>query len=223
MELATTPLVCDRYHHFYHYQASAYYLWLAETLNFLGEYFAADEAFTKAIFQDHRNKEAKDRKGVRSEVFRPIFYNEHPLSDAVFCESVGRLTGVATALHDTALKHYLAQDFETALNALVTCEQENGFFLKGKCWIAMGEYEQAKIALQEAVRLSHIQHDNYHQQAAAAHIERGTLFLKQNALDLAIADFSKALDLHKNNPLALELRAKTYNLKGKAIDIFINN
>ena len=58
-------LPCDRYHHHYHYQASAQYLWLAETLRALGRTEYALAAYDKAIFQDHLNQEAINGKTIK--------------------------------------------------------------------------------------------------------------------------------------------------------------
>src|ERR1700753_3853410 len=52
---ASSPLACDAYHHYYHYQSSAQYLWLATTLRVLGRTNEAIVAYNNAIFQDHFN------------------------------------------------------------------------------------------------------------------------------------------------------------------------
>ncbi len=69
-------------------------------------------------------------------------------------------------------------------------------------------------AFGEAVRVFAARHDRYHRHASDMHLRRGLYFLRAGETDLAIADFSKALDLHRHNVEALRERAGAYRLKG---------
>jgi len=53
-----SALPCDGYHHYYHYQSSAQYLWLGRALQLLGKYEDAAKSYKNSIFQDHFNAEA---------------------------------------------------------------------------------------------------------------------------------------------------------------------
>jgi Tfp pilus assembly protein PilF len=71
--------------------------------------------------------------------------------------------------------------------------------------------------LREAVRASHLAHDAYHRRASDAHLARGQQFLAAGEVELAIQDFTKALDLHRGNKVALAARASAYRLKGSEL------
>lgn len=212
--LATTALPCDSYHHYYHYQASAQYLWLAQALVATGRLEEAEHAYEKAIFQDHFNNEALAKN--KGSAYIPS-YGKHPNFDAVFCASVGQPTSPFTALHDEAAEAYLAGYYEHALTLLAeSTEHSNSFFLAGKCLFMLGEYENAISALCEALRLSHIAHDEYHLFASEQHRLRGEQFFSAGEMELAISDFTKALDLDKTNKGARKARAAAYRAKGNS-------
>jgi tetratricopeptide (TPR) repeat protein len=113
--------------------------------------------------------------------------------------ALGNLTE-AMALFDTAI----------ALNA----HHSNSFFARGKCYFLLDDFEKARVDFMEAIRLSHQKHDSYHRAASEEHLQRGRGFLKLGKLDLAINDFTKALDLHRKNKDALAARAQAYRAKG---------
>jgi tetratricopeptide (TPR) repeat protein len=221
-------LPCDAWHHHYHYQASAQYLWWGEVLLALG-HPEAHSAFTKAVFQDHSNPEAIRRKaGDRSAPHAPT-YASHPASDAAFCMSIDRPLTQASRLHDEAIGALAQQEYPAALALLeraITCDanHSNSHFARGKCFFLQylnapdtTYLAEADMALTEAIRLSHRDHDSYHRQASADHVARGALFLMQGNTDLAVADFSKALDLFAKNDEARRLRAQAYRAKGNLL------
>jgi Tfp pilus assembly protein PilF len=215
---ALSSLTCDHYHHYYHYQASAQYLWLAETLLALGHIEEAKTAYDKAIFQDHLNEEAIERKeDVASgswHVARAPAYDKHPTFDAEFCASIGKETGKATELHDKTIAE--------PGNALAYLEQaiaidpkhSNSYFARGRYWFAKQEYEKAREDFEEAVRVSHLHHEAYHRFASSEHLARAQKFLAGNECDLAITSCTKALDLHRDNREARKTRASAYRAKG---------
>jgi tetratricopeptide (TPR) repeat protein len=267
MQSPPGALPCDAWHHFYHYQASAQYLWLAETLSALGEGRDAQAAYERAVFQDHFNQEAlegrdtlralpppeRGRVGVgvdkgidagklkqetpsltrlrRSEAPASprrvlplsgggnIKYDRHPLMDSEFCVSIGQKEGPATVWHDNAVALMEVGGIAAAEDVLtqaisLDASHSNSFFARGRCRFLKGEYEAARDDFMEAVRLSHILHDSYHRAASDAHLARGRELLKEGSLDLAINDFTKALDLHRANEQALAARARAYRQKG---------
>lgn len=197
-------LLCDSYHHYYHYQASTQYLWLARICYLLGEPGEAERAIKKALFQDHFNEEAlaiKD-KGSADDIAHT--YSKHPLFDAQFCDAVGRKQVAATALHDAGVRAVLegnvpaaTQCFESAIAAAPM--HSNSHFWLGKCRLSLGDPLGAKRNLQEAISLSHIDHEAYHKAASGEHVKRARAFMACGELDLAINDFTKALDLDRTN------------------------
>jgi tetratricopeptide (TPR) repeat protein len=215
--LASLP--CDHFHHYYHYQSCAQYLWLAETCIALEAMDEALTAYEKALFQDHFCEEAK-KDVSRLTCHVPPIYDKHPLFDIAFCSSVGELPTDATALHDAGVHATLAGDIASALAALnkaITLEpgHSNSYFARGKCWFMQKAYAKARNDFAEAIHLSHIKHDAYHQLASDEHTKRAQLFLAAREADLAIADFSKALDLNRRNKNALAGRAAAYRSKGR--------
>lgn len=212
-------LSCDAYHHYYHYQSSAQYLWLATTLRVLGRTNDAIVAYNNAIFQDHFNQEALDgKKELLSEnSFSPFIpkYDKHPVTDAEFCKSIGELPNACTKLHDKAAAEYLAGKYAYILSIIPPDSfHSNSCFLLGKCWFHLQRYGKATDNFREAIRLSHMHHDRYHHHASTQHFLRGTTLFYGGDLDLAIADFTKALDLNRNNCEAKMARARAYKEKG---------
>jgi tetratricopeptide (TPR) repeat protein len=223
LQPATSALPCDAWHHHYHYQSSAQYLWLAETLAALEKPDGAVAAYDKAVFQDHLNvaaiegkKKVAGRKLQVADVLQhAASYAKHPLLDAEFCISTGGQPDESTPFHDKAAGYYLAGDYMRALAILpVDILHGNSRFLRGKCWFRLKEYEKACEDLSEAVRLSHLRHDAYHRFASRQHFLRGERFLNEGGIDLAIAGFTRALDLHGGNKDARKARAAAYYAKG---------
>lgn len=219
MQVASSPLSCDAYHHYYHYQSSAQYLWLAETLRILGKTNEAIVAYNNAIFQDHFNQEALDgKKQLLAEKSFPLCvprYDKHPVMDAEFCASIGELPNAGTKSHDKAAAAYLAGNYALILSLISPDTMHgNSRFLLGKCWFHLQRYGKATDNFKEALRISHSYHDRYHHYASTQHFLRGATQFYGDNIDLAIADFSKALDLNRHNAEARLARARAYKAKG---------
>ena len=211
LQLGLGALPCDAYHHFYHYQSSAQYTLLARTCFMLGLQDEAKAALTKAIFQDHFNPEALAMKAAVTANSVPQSYDKHPLSDAAFRASVGLPADEVALLHDSALALRLNGDVEGAARqfseALVLApDHSNSHFGLARCLFAQADYQQAQHHLQEAVRLSHTAHDAYHRSASAEHVKRARDFAARGENELAINDYTKALDLHRGNTEATQAR-----------------
>ncbi len=212
-------LACDAWHHYYHYQSSAQYLWLAYTYDALGQQKEASTAIDKALFQDHFNAEALERKknGTRHEgrgVNIP-HYDKHPLLDGEFCLSIGESPSQATLMHDEGIKALEQGEYTTASHYFNTAiavdpQHSNSFFGLGKTAFVQQDYEKSREVFTEATRLSHLRHNAYHRLASNAHFERGKTFLAQGEMDLAINDFNKALDLWHQNEEAIKMRSDLY-------------
>jgi tetratricopeptide (TPR) repeat protein len=219
---ATSLLPCDTYHHYYHYQSSAQYLWLAETLRALGRRKEALAAYERAIFQDHFNEEALEGKKDVTRVTRHVpRYNKHPFFDLEFRGLIGELPDDATKPHDEGATALLAGDIPKALLKLdeaiaAAPHHGNSYFTRGKCYYLERNFEAVLADFTEAIRLSHRRHDAYHRAASADHLARGREFLKRGEPDLAVSDFTKALDLYRGNKEALKARAEAYRAKGNA-------
>ncbi len=214
--------VCDRQHHHYHYQASAQYLWLARTYEALGEYDEARVCYDKAIFQDHWNQEALDGKqaGFRGVIAAPT-YDRHSLFDGPFRHAIGQPLSAASGAHDDAAHALLEHHYGSAMHGFdraihLEPDFSNAYFGKGKCAFLMQDYHTASDALREAIRLSHRAHDRYHRHASDLHAQRGRWHERKGNVDLAIADYSKALDLDNRNQDARIARGLLYQMKGNA-------
>lgn len=217
MQVASLP--CDFYHHYYHYQSSTQYLWLAEALRVLGRNSEALVAYSNAIFQDHFNQEALSGKaqletGEKRGRVIPS-YDKHPLRDAEFCVSTGQMPDATTKLHDKAVAGCLAGSYAQVLSLIPPdTTHSNSRFLLGKCWFHLQRYGKAADNFIEAIRISHMHHDQYHHHASTQHFLRGSAFFYGGKIDLAIVDFTKALDLNRHNQEARQARARAYKAKG---------
>lgn len=212
----------DRYHHYYHYQASAHYSWLGAACEALGDADGARAAYGRAIFQDHANGFALARKAAlaRGEMAQATpDYCEHAQTDHEFRRLTGRSPSPATAAYDEAAAALADGDAERG----AACIQQalaadpahaDSYFLRGRAHFAQGDFAAAKADFTEAARLSHLDHQAYHRTASAARLERGRHFAASGEWDLAINDFTKALDLHGANRDALIARADAYWQKG---------
>lgn len=80
-----------------------------------------------------------------------------------------------------------------------------------------GRLEDAIAAWSEALRIHGARHDHYHRGASLQHLHRGYAQLRLGELDLAIADFSKAIDLDRNHAPPYLARARCYAHKGDAM------
>lgn len=242
---------CDARHHFYHYQASAFHLWNAETLRLTGKTNEARAQFGRAVFQDHINADALFGRGflafqsfdmkqaeadfalaqrlsgnryagyeaLSAAAPLALSYDKHTLNDAAFCRDMGRGLSAATGLHDAASALFLKSDYLGALGRIDAALQAdaghaNSHFLRGRCWFAMENYAKAAESFAAALAVIVHEHDAYHRQASDLHMQRGQLLCGGENWDLAIADFTKALDLHTGNLKALAERAGAYTKKG---------
>jgi len=211
-------LACDLYHHNYHYQSSAQYLWLAQCWIILGRAEEAKFAYEKAIFQDHFNQEALQGLNSLEASNTTPQYDKHPLYDAEFQESIGEKAPDETILHDKAVDLYLQGEIDAALQLLEPSKNHsNSYFLRGKCYFSQQNYEHSVADFREAIRLSHLKHDEYHICASNQHLKRGQEFLANGEIDLAIADFSKSLDLYSKNQEAIRARENAYQIKANLL------
>ena len=218
----------DSYHHHYHFQSSTQYLWLGEVLCILEDYEGAFSAFKHALFQDHLNQYAKagiafctaQREGKNNGTYeaRGMFhYANHPLFDSAFCASVGLPYSDAGRQHDEAARFYQLGDYLYAFHLLnVESSHSNSHLLAGKCLVGLKRYTQAVTHFNEAIRLSQRMHEEYHRFASDAHLHRGNVAFGRDEPDIAIAEYSKALDLDSHNLEARKARANAYRYKGNS-------
>lgn len=212
--------VCDRQHHYFHYQSSAQYLWLARTYDALGEYEEAKNCYDKAIFQDHLNMEAIEGKQYGHQgIVTPPKYDKHPSRDRDFCAAIGQPVSSVTLVHDQGVLFMETHQYEKAFlcfDAAVyeSPEHSNSYFGRGKCQFIQQQFVAACSDFREAIRLSHHMHDSYHRNASDLHAQRARWFETQGEMDLAIADYSKALDLFRQNRDVRLSRSALYRKKG---------
>lgn len=209
-------LPCDAFHHHYHYQSSAQYTLLAHLCFALGKKEEMQLAISKALFQDHYNEEALELRasGFAGDLPR---YAKHPLTDAEFCANIGKPATRATQWHDEAMA-LMERDPAAAQELLEKLVRHypthsNGRFRLAQLYAVQNLHKQAYTQLIEAIRLSHEEHDGYHQTASGEHVARGAEFARHAEYDLAINEFHKALDLHRGNAEAKEAIAHTTSLR----------
>jgi tetratricopeptide (TPR) repeat protein len=207
----------DARHPHYHYQASWQSLCLAVACDGLGRKEEARAAYKAALFQDHLNRFAREGlAGKRFDALPP--YRGHAGRDADFRAAIGEAANESSRLHDAAAKAFAAGDAAGALALLRTLlarepEHANGWNLKGQIHFAAAEPEAAREAFAEAVKHMAAAHDAYHKRASGMRLMRGQAYARTGELDLAINDFTKALDLHAGNTEALQARAQAYRRK----------
>jgi tetratricopeptide (TPR) repeat protein len=187
-------LACDRYHHFYHYKSSYQHLMLAQKLNAAGDEEGATKHFKAALFQDHLNEAAKIGHAELVSASISKLHQPELLPD-------GSRNKFGMTKYDTHIT-------SGAIEALVTYERSLG-------WEEDASMELcARGKFAEALAISSERHDRYHRHASDEHLKRGKEFLRAGEIDLAIADFSKALDLYRGNKEARAARAGAYRAKG---------
>lgn len=179
---------CDQHHHLYHYKSSHMHLCYGLHLRASGDEAAARKEFEAAVFQDHLNSQAK-------EALSSLQGNA-----AAIQSGSPRSTRHDGGAYDTHIQTH-------AIERLATFEASLGWEPDtSMVRLAVGEYL-------EALRICNDRHQRYHRHASNAHLSRGRWHEAQGNLDLAIADYSKALDLNSKNQDALHARATLYRLK----------
>ena len=181
----------------------------------LGQKKEAVAAYDKALFQDHFNeaamagKERETRDGERG--IRGFKYDKHPLLDGEFRMSIGEVPCAVSRLHDAGVRGSDIACFNAAI--ALDPSHSNSYFARGKYWFAEKSYDRACTDFREAIALSHIKHNDYHRLASGEHLARGKAFLNAGELDLAVNDFTKALDLWPQNQDAIQACEKARHLK----------
>ena len=227
MQLDDQIAKTDSYHHFYHYQSSAFQLWLAESFCAMGEWEPALAHFDKAVFQDHLNMFALYgrgylfyRNGKSAEAWKDFsLVQKHQFSGIAY-EQVTQWKAVLSPYgkHPLGQKQFCPEaGIEDSLTGDALCKTGQEHF-------AQGDYAKAAEHFAQAVTLSGQAHDAYHRFASQLRLQRATQFVAEGEIDLAIADCSKALDLWNENDSALLLRIELYSRKNnrelEAIDRF---
>lgn len=198
---------CDKHHHFYHYKSSWMHLAYANALRAAGNGEAAKKHYKAAIFQDHLNEEAKTALAFPSPLTgeggakHRMGVNE---SDITITPT--RLSGDLPR-QGGGEKTYDTHITTGAIEALITFEASLGWEKDVSVELCRnGQYE-------EALKICAARHDAYHHHASASHVARGKWFEDNSYPDLAIADYSKALDLNGKNTGAITSRARVYRAK----------
>ena len=255
-------VLCDGYHHYFHYQGSLYYQWRGDLYVLENDKENALKDYDKALFFDHNNRaamNAKDAlmndKAMPSRDYRAAFecdldyalrikqWPQEQLLPSSAAAALYAKAGVlgrdghyrdaidmlgqaiqlfsesASLYHDRGFFYQqleemdLAQaDYESALKRSPT--HSHAWYGKGRCAMARGEYKSAMECFNHAITLSSEQHDAYHQFASVGHMRRGKLSFFLGNRELAINDYTKALDLYPKNVDALLARANCYKGKG---------
>ena len=226
------------YHHFYHYQGSFQYCLLAESHHQLGEWDEAATAYEKSLFQDHTNARALEGvaqlisrdMALLSENYTRMVEYDHDIPTLIYLPGQKpvhkektqqrlRENKTPSGLYDLGIWYFLQGDHENARVAFAECLREDAshskaVFAMGRIAHTHQQWRDAVAWLRHAARLLAEEHDGYHWTASHHRYMRAGLHMAMNALDMAIADYTKALELQNKNKQAYLARAECYLAKG---------
>lgn len=239
-ELNKAVTLSDQYHHYYHYQGSYQYTLLAECHAYLDELGEALAAYKKAVFQDHTNPRAlMGLKAVENNQPLPLGLPEYTrmveydsdLSHYIFLPGERPLKpekthtapeeNNASSLYDAAIHAINKKDTDKAreyfiLTLKLNPEHSKAAFGLGRIAFEKHAYRDALVWIKKACAMLSEEHDAYHWTSSFHRLWRGEVYEAMGDADMAIADYSKAIDLQGKNTDAYLARAKAYLAKGNA-------
>jgi tetratricopeptide (TPR) repeat protein len=202
--------VAYRYHSIIHFEHSASCLQRALILFSMGEEEKAKADVEQAIFQDHSNQPALmlQQQGWQRGMEFPEY--ESNLMTALACEqeirrapySFDQLLPYQQA-HDKAIYYWRHGDAEHAIGIMSEMLQQNPDYAmawhhRALMFLELGDTRQAHADLDKAIEAGERWHMNYHHGAAMHHLHRGQMHHHLNDSDMAMMDYSKAVDIDKN-------------------------
>ncbi len=202
--------IAYRYHAPIHYECSAHFLQRALLYFPMGEQQKAQADLESAIFQDHENHAAVQLKqnGWKREDIAPEYDRNLMTETEWYYEATRTMRDIHSMLphqqqHDRAVFFMRQEDWHQAgaiLSDLV--KQRPAYPLawhhRSKVFLALNEARQAFSDINRAVEEAAKWHESYHRDAAYHHYHRGQLYAEKGETDLAVMDFSKAIDLDKH-------------------------
>jgi Tfp pilus assembly protein PilF len=202
--------IAYRYHAPIHFECSAQFL-IRALLHFpMGEEQKAKDDLESAIFQDHDNRAALQMKrdGWKREMQLPI-YDRNLMTE---CEWYAEVTRKRRELqdmpphqqtHDKAVFFMRQGDWHQAGAILSDLVKQRpaypiAWHHRALVFLELGESRQAFADINRAITEAMKWHEEYHRDAALHHYHRGQLYAEKGEMEMAVMDFSKALDLDKH-------------------------
>ncbi len=222
--------VAYRYHSIIHFEHSAVCLQRAKLLYKQDHDEAALHDINQAVFQDHANHAALHIKNHGWDAGRDVpAYMHHSITQLSIEQEIQRkrLTYYALApqqkAHDRAIYDWRQNQPNKALDLLSRIVQENAddclsWHHMGLIYLELGEDIKALEAFNHAIEAGKKRHQRYHHGASLHHYHRGLMQFGQNALDLALIDFTKAAEIDVSNAPALAALAQIAHQNGQRVD-----
>ena len=212
--------IAYRYHAPIHFECSAQFT-LRAVLHFeMGEHEKAKADLEAAIFQDHENHVAQNLKmnGYTRGMQVQEYTHDLMTETAWHFETSRKHTEIGELQpyqqqHDKAIyfyRHGLMKEAVATLSMLLK-QQPNypmAWHHRAEMYLVMNERRQAYADINRAIEESHLWHEGYHYNAALHHLHRGLVYAQTGQPEMAMMDFSKALDLHKHFTEVYVERAK---------------
>ena len=216
--------VAYRYHSIIHFEHSAACLQRALLLFSMGEEERAKADVAMAIFQDHGNEPALLLQANGWQRGMEIPEYESNRMTAVACEEEIRrqpyhyddLLPYQQA-HDKAIYYWRHGHNEHAIGLMSEMLKQNTNYAmawhhRALMFLELNDPRQALADLDKSIEAGEKWHSAYHHDASLHHFHRGQLQLQQGDVDMAMMDFTKALDIDKTNAGAhVELGHIHYN------------
>lgn len=202
--------IAYRYHAPIHYECSAQYTMRAILHFEMAEFDKGQADLDAAIFQDHENhvatqlKEHGYQRGMEVQE-----YTRDLMTEMAWRYEIGRTQAEFGALqpyqqqHDKAIYYYrhgLLKEAVGTLNLLLKNNPDYSiaWHHRAEVYLVMRERRQAYADVNKAIETAHTWHENYHFNAALHHLHRGLVYADTGQPEMAMMDFTKALELHKN-------------------------
>ncbi len=198
-----------RYHALIHYECSAQFLQRALMHLAMGEQDKAQADLDDAIFQDHDNAAALFLKqnSWHKDIQIPK-YTSNLMTETHWHNETGRVRSELHELqahqqeHDKAIYFFRHNNMRAAFVVIgellkTRPDYSMAWHHRALMHLHIGETRQAYDDLNRAIETAHIWHQAYHRDAALHHYHRGQVYARSSQPELAIMDFSKALELDK--------------------------
>lgn len=202
--------IAYRYHAPIHFECSAQFLQRA-LLHFpMGEQAKAEKDLEAAIFQDHDNRAALmlKKEGWKREMELPIYDRNLMTETEWYYEATRTRREMHVMLphqiqHDRAIFFMRQGDWHQAGAILSDLLKQRpaypmAWHHRALVFLELNEARQAYSDLNRAIETAVTWHEGYHRDAAYHHYHRGQIYAERGELDMAVIDFSKALDLDKH-------------------------